>query len=132
MNVILPEKSTPLKKYHKIYVRYLVEFFRAMGAQVTLKGVDYDGRFICKINDIDIFMDYSDHPLISSLWDKEISYFKFHCRANHIKIGKIFPFPPISFYDWENQTRIEKAISYTALGDLIINKQKVLYEKAAS
>jgi len=124
MKVMLPEKSTPLKKYHATYVRYLIKFFEAMGAHVVLQGIDYDGRFICRLNDTDIFMDYSDHPTISKLWDREIPYFKFHCRAVHTKTKKIFPFPPISFYDWKEQAVMEKAIAYTALGDIIINKQR--------
>ena len=124
MNVTLPERSTPLRKYHGIYVKYLVDIFRAMGARVTLSGTDYDGRFIFQVGNTNAFIDYSDHPTISRLWDKELPYFKFHCRAAHVKTSKIFPFPPISFYDWKKQAQVAKAISYTALGDLIINKQR--------
>lgn len=124
MNVTLPKESTPLKKYHKIYVQYLIDIFKAMKANVTLEGVDYDGRFICKIGDTSIFMDYSDHPTISKLWDREIPYFKFHCRDAHIKTKKIFPFPPISFYNWKQQSGTEKLIEYKAQGILIINKQR--------
>jgi len=124
MKTYLPKESTPFKKYHKIYVQYLIDIFKAMGSKVVLEGVDYDGRFLCKIGSTSLFMDYSDHPTISKLWDGKVPYFKFHCRDHHIKTGKIFPFPPISFYDWKEQKSLEEKIKYRAASNFIVNKQR--------
>lgn len=125
IKIYMPSYSRPRKRYYEVYVKYLLNFFNQLGAEVHCDTrIDSDGRFVMGVNGRRVFMDYSDHPAISKLWDRKIPYFKFHCHQKFIHTNKIFPFPPISFYDWGQFRRLQKSIQYRAIGDVIVNKQK--------
>jgi hypothetical protein len=123
MKIILPDHTVPREQYHRIYVYYIIQLFRWAGWDIKLNGIDYDGRFEFWVEDKIAIMDYSDHPTITSMWDRKTPYFKFHCHEHHIRQG-ILPFPPISFYDWERQVELSQEIKYTARGPYIVNRQK--------
>lgn len=124
VKVVMPEKSQPRPEYYDKYVRYVTNILLANNVDIKYEGIDNDARFIMIVNGDKVAIDYSDHPIIENSLLNCKGYFKFHCKKKHTKIKNIFPFAPVSFYDWKRYNELKKEIKYTCNNDVVLNVQR--------
>lgn len=100
-----------LSRYYDIYYKYVLNVFRAAGAEVNLVGdtAVSDARFKISVDGVDAVIDYSDHLGVIPGYS---NYFKFHCSIGVHDISSIHPFPPVSFYDWGQYNKLANDIEY--------------------
>lgn len=132
-NVVLPA-SGPKPSYYKAYVMYLRNILDYNGVSYVLKGNVNTGevvyptatKYLMKLDDKRIVIDYSDHLDIMPNWAEFDAYFKFHYNSDkHKMCNTIYPFAPISFYEWNKYQSLKNTIEYKCSGDLIVNIQRI-------
>jgi len=130
-DIILPA-SGPKPKYYSAYVGYIKSILDYNDISYKLEGVVNEGtvqyptatKFLMKIDNKNIVIDYSDNLDYMSNWHEFDAYFKFHySKKKHSSFETIYPFTPISFYNWEQYELLEKEIKYTCNNDLVLNMQ---------
>ena len=125
--------SGPKPRYYQAYVGYIRRILERNGLSYMLKGVVNQGeviyptgtKFLMEVNEKKFIIDYSDNLDYMPNWDSFDAYFKFHyCTERHGTFPKMYPFVPISFYDWNQFNSLRKEIKYVANNDLILNMQR--------
>lgn len=120
----MPEKSKPREVYYNRYVRYMINILLENHVDIRYEGVNTDTRYSMIVDGHKIVIDYSDHPTLEpSLLNCE-AYFKFHCRNHHTEIKNVYPFTPISFYDWKQYKKLRVQITYKCNSSIVLNVQK--------
>lgn len=123
--IVIP-KSGPKPLYYNTHVMYFRNLLDFLEIPYVLKGVIEKGttKFVVMIGDKKVLMDFSDHTdcLDSDSFD---AYFKYHYSyAKHAGYDKMYPFAPISFYDWPRYRDLSTKISYTGVSNTILNMQR--------
>jgi len=118
--------STHIKPlYYKLHIIYVIKFFEYLGYDIHHS--DYiskdEVRFIAYTNDEKCVFDFSDYT--EALEKINTTYYKFHPSEQTLKEHPtIRPFPPISFYSWEEYYTLADEIKYTCNTDRILNMQR--------
>lgn len=114
-------------RYYGLHYQYIADSIKAAGIKLTFsdKMKEVDGTaFHLQVDGEPVFFDFSDFPNLKESQINHPNYFKFHYSEGlHEDRGNIYPFSPISFYDWNQFEQLKKQISYKANNDLILNKQ---------
>ena len=102
------------QRYYSIHYTYLLNILRYLNCDITFKeNLDIDNTsFRCLINNKSFIFDFADSNEYRKLGDDPI--FKFHTKKEDL--DKVIPFPPVSFYNWEEFYELEKDIKYNACG----------------
>lgn len=131
-NIILPEKG-PKPSYYAAYVGYVRKILEYNNIPYLLKGTVNVGevqsptatKFLMIINDKKVVIDYSDNVDHMPNWSSFNAYFKFHYVENRQENCKtIYPFAPISFYDWKQYEQLRNVIKYTCNNNVVLNMQR--------
>lgn len=130
--IVLPEKG-PKPTYYQNYVGYIKKILEYNGIPFSLDGcinvgeVQYPTatKFLMRINDKRGVIDFSDNIPQMPSWSNFDAYFKFHyVRKVHEGCKTIYPFAPVSFYDWRQYEQLRNEINYTCNNDLVLNMQR--------
>jgi len=123
----LPEKG-PKPLYYDTFVVYIRNILSHNCIPYRLEGTIAPGasKFILELDSKQILIDFSDHPGdYLSNWKDYDAYFKFHyVEAIHGSCETIYPFAPVSFYNWAEYYTLKKRIEYICNSNLILNMQK--------
>jgi len=131
-NVTLPANG-PKALYYRTHVRYFKCLLDHIKISYTLRGSVGDGdtacdnstKFLVKIANKRIVMDFSDHYDYLPNWNTFDGYFKYHySNAIHGPLKGIHAFAPISFYNWNEYYQYSKSINYKCNLNLVLNMQK--------
>lgn len=141
--LIFPKDSG--QRYWRTHYLYVLNLFKAMDYKITLKEIpemilsnsqSYKSReelykehhytpehnaFECYVNGKKIIIDFGDSG--NSINKADCPIFKFHYRDEHRDLKNVYPFAPISFYDWNRYDKILEQIEYKAEG-LITSRQR--------
>jgi hypothetical protein len=129
--VYLPEFHETAHRYYRTHFDFVLNILRQAGCnfEFYLPDISPDLNrclFHCQLNDFRILFDVSDyhdippHDALNSV----DAVFKFHLSPMTSQCNSIiFPFSPISFYDWGQYSELEKTIRYHASG-LILGNQR--------
>lgn len=136
MKVIFPEKTN--QRYYDIHYKYILNVLLQYGCDVKLENLapEMNNCFSCIIDKKPVFFDYSD----GGLWDhsNKIKVFKFHYTEKDNNLKNVYPFSPVSFYDWQDYENNAFFINYKASGKVFYNqrfygnaekRRKYVYEK---
>lgn len=114
-------------RYYALHYQYIADSIKAAGIKLTFsdKMKEVDGTaFHLQVDGEPAFFDFSDFPSLKESQKNHPNYFKFHYSEGlHEDSENIYPFSPVSFYDWNQFEQLKKQISYKANNDLILNKQ---------
>lgn len=130
--VVLPATG-PKQSYYDAYVGYFKSILEYNHIPYTLKGCINVGEvvfptatmFLLRLNEKRIVIDFSDNVIHMPDWGSFDAYFKFHyTRSVQGDCRTIYPFAPISFYDWKKYERLEREIKYNCNNDIILNMQR--------
>ena len=120
--IIFPRTTTP-RRYYDVHPAYLLEIFRKLGFLVEFCDDTTVGEcaFGVGIDSNEAIFDYWDLLLTP---DDDRVCFKFHFSDGiHTPDGRLFPFAPVSFYDWDQYFELKNKIKYVA-GDVVISAQR--------
>ena len=128
-NAILPATIDP-QRYHKNYVMYFGNALGAAGVRVSYEGHARGGDrpwgrglFGAVLDGRPAVLDYSDHIECGICDESGLPRLKYSYSRCHLPPdGKMFPFSPTSFLDWDQFERTRKGIVYGA-GDKILFAQ---------
>lgn len=127
MKVLFPAKKS--QRYYDIHFRYVLELFRHSGADIDLVDISSDTETLlfCNVDGQWILFDFSD----AGLWhhDSKLPAFKFHYKAGESRVN-VFPFAPVSFYDWDEYYRLRQAIRYSPADNRKITMRQRPYGNA--
>lgn len=124
----LIEHSRDFHRYYDTHIMYVHDIFKNSSSE-SFHIIFIEPKFLHKtkfeifINEIPVMFDFSDHLDVLEDLSSYKAIFKFHWneeRHGHIK--NMFPFSPISFYNWKDFAKISTNINYKAKGK-ILNKQ---------
>jgi len=104
------------QKYYDIHYKYLLNIFKYLKYDITM--VDRGQAFIVTLNNKDFLIDYADtSEQVNDLSPNKDSLptFKFHCN---VAGNNVYPFPPVSFYDWDAMYRLQSTIKYNPASTL--------------
>ena len=103
------------QRYWDIHYTYLLNIFKFLKCDITFRAnLDIDNTsFFVIINNERFIIDFADSSEYRKLGDGE-PIFKFHTKKEDL--DKVTPFPPVSFYDWDQYYQLEKTIQYRAQG----------------
>lgn len=122
--VKFPKDIKPHKYYlwHAMYLRKVLE---ASGVQIELvKDTTVYNGFTIDVDGIIVFIDYSNHLELFGGYKRYQVYFRYqYTNEHHGKLKNMYPFAPISFYDWKEFYNLRKKIKYGAKGNTILNIQ---------
>jgi len=130
MKVYFP-KDVGQKYYHAHY-KFVYDLLKSMNLDVELYKQEHlrAGCFILKINGKRILIDFWDLSKLVEDTDDFDACFKFHYSREYCDENKnVYPLCPISFYDWDEYSRLEKEIKYKCNTDLILNSQIIQHRK---
>ncbi len=113
-------------RYYDIHFKWVYNLFEYSGCNIELENIPIINEtvFQCYINDKLVIFDFSDNGNGLNESENDI-IFKFHFKEEHIKLDNVFPFSPISFYDWNQYNQLKKEIKYTCNNDIILNNQRI-------
>lgn len=124
MKIIIP-KSGPKPLYYNTHVMYFRNLLDSLNIPYVLNGVIEKGmtKFVVMIGDKKVLMDFSDHTdCLDNSFD---AYFKYHYSyAKYAGYDKMYPFAPISFYDWTRYRDLSTKIKYMGVSNTILNMQR--------
>jgi hypothetical protein len=127
-NIVLPAAG-PKPLYYSTFVLYMRELLDYLGIAYALSGEIALGvsKFEMTLgSDTRLLFDFSDHPNdFLSNWSEFDAYFKFHYVEDiHGDCSGIFPFAPVSFYDWGQYYSLKEQIHYSCNTNVILNMQR--------
>lgn len=136
----LPRHSM-FKRYYETYYRFFLKIFEYTGAAISYVNdtAVADGAFTSKIDKNTLIFDYSDHLRVVTT-QNNLKCFKCHysegetffnhensidAKKKHTDYPLLFPFSPISFYDWQIFTHYRECIAYrtSPVSNLIVCRQ---------
>jgi hypothetical protein len=106
-NVIFPELTD--QRYYDIHYKYVLNILTELGCNIKYEKRD---GFVVTIAKKDILFDYSDSTLPVTC---QLPIFKFHCIK---ETPRLFSFPPVSFYQWNDYAKFSEWIKYKAEGNI--------------
>ena len=117
------------QRYYDIHYKYVLEIFKYLKCNIELKeGMDVDKTcFLCEINGQTFAFDFADSNEVNPIHTK-YKTFKFHLLHGDAT-DNLLPFPPVSFYNWDQYYQLEKEIQYSP-ENLIISNRQVIYGNA--
>lgn len=126
LQVTLP-KEGPKPLYYDTFVMYTRKILEYNSIPYHLEGVISPGEttFLMPLSDgRRVLIDFSDHVGYLSNWKDFDAYFKFHyVEEVHKGCEKIYPFAPVSFYDWKEYEMLKSEIEYKCNSDIVLNMQ---------
>ncbi|WP_137142175.1 hypothetical protein [Azospirillum brasilense] len=127
MKILFPENKG--QRYYDIHFRYILEIFRYSGADIDFANISSENETVlfCNVDGQWILFDFSD----AGLWtyDSKLPVFKFHCKTGESYLN-VFPFSPVSFYDWDEFYRLRSGVKYAPVGRLGITMRQRPYGNA--
>jgi hypothetical protein len=125
--VLFPAKTS--QRYYEIHYRYVLNVLRHGGAEVELAEMpsEHDTQFSCHVDGRPVIFDFSDAGLWRS--GSPIPVFKFHHRADEA-YRNVFPFSPVSFYEWDTYEFLRETIHYDPVGKRAISARQRAYGNA--
>lgn len=127
MKVIFPKKTT--QRYYDTHYRYVLNVLQYSGGQIEFVDIPSvrDTMFFCEIEGQKVAFDFSD----AGLWreDSEIPVFKFHHKTDE-SYRNVFPFSPVSFFDWDVFFGLRNAVAYNPEGKHKITMRQRPYSNA--
>ena len=116
--------SGPKPLYYSTFVGYFKEILRYLSIPFQLKGVAEHCYFVTKFDDKEVVFNFSDFYEIPKVNEYK-HYFKFHySKEEHSKYENVYPFAPVSFYDWGKYKALKAKIKYTGNSNIILNMQR--------
>lgn len=116
--------SGPKPLYYSTFVNYLKGILGYLSIPFQLEGVAEHCYFVAKFGDKEVIFNFSDlyeTPVV----DKYKHYFKFHySKREHSKYENVYPFAPVSFYNWEEYEALKDKIEYKCNSNVILNVQR--------
>lgn len=113
------------QRYYKIHYQYVLDLFRYVGSKISFEHLAEPSgtSFHCLIGNKPVLFDFGDS---SNFQDSHHPQFKFHQVKEK---DNVFPFPPVSFYDWKFYSSLSystevKSATYKCNNDIILNNQK--------
>ena len=126
LRVILP-KEGPKPSYYNTFIMYIRKILESCSIPYYLEGMIEAGKSVFSMpidENHKILVDFSDHTAWLPAWDGLISYFKFHyVERIHGVHEKMYPFAPVSFYDWNQYAILKSKIIYRCNSDVVLNMQ---------
>jgi len=131
-NITLPATG-PKLSYYNAYVGYFRSILDYNHVPYSLDGCINVGevvfptatKFLMKFNNKKVVIDFSDNVAHMPDWEKFDAHFKFHyTRSIQGDCKTIYPFAPISFYDWEQYNKLQKVIHYSCNNNVVLNMQR--------
>lgn len=127
----VPELADSAHRYYLTHFAFVLGILRENGCLIEFFRPNVDNSmaqtwFQTWINGRTILWDVSDYQ--NTLTAEEVrsadAIFKFHYSASYCRdYSNVFPFSPISFYDWGQYQILSEKISYQGRGS-ILNNQK--------
>ena len=116
------------QRYYDIHYKYILNIFKYCNWDIEYHTLgDLELAFVIKINKKLILIEYAD---MGNFIEKQIfanipynAVFKFHTKHKY-NGSNIYPFSPVSFYDWNQYNDLEKEIKYTCNSNIILNCQR--------
>ena len=111
------------QRYYPIHYKYLLSIFTYLNCDITFRAnLDIDSTsFFVIINNEKFIIDFADSSEYRKLGNGE-PIFKFHTKKEDL--DKVIPFPPVSFYNWEEFYKLEKEIKYNPENMIVSNRQR--------
>jgi hypothetical protein len=114
------------QRYYSIHFEYIKKSLIKAGAIMKFERIDPDSEtcFYCFIDGKKVYFDISD----GGHWNKSIEsdnikVFKLHYVTNDRWLKNVYPFPPISFYDWNEYDFLKRKMKYYASGKVFYNQR---------
>lgn len=121
MQVLFPAQTN--QRYYDTHFRSVLEIFRYTGASITFDKISTNAElmFFCRVDQQWVGFDFSDAGLWKS--GSQIPIFKFH-HKRHEKYENVFPFTPVSFYDWKKYFALRNDVTYSPSGRRVISMRQ--------
>lgn len=114
-DIIFPENIW--QHYWEIHYEYILNMFKYLKCSITYENRGMKDLRVT-INGKDFMFDYWND--CNKILDTDLPTFKFHCIK---ETDKIFAFPTVTFYDWEQFYQLRSKITYKAQGDIIYRQR---------
>ena len=115
-----------LQRYYRVYYGYVLSSLKYLDTDIELmpdSAID-DAKYLIEVDGQTVVIDYSDHLPLADRHEEFDYYFKFHySEGHHEEYEHVFPFTPISFYDWNQYFQLSDALNYTCTGNQILSRQ---------
>jgi len=104
------------QRYYDTHYMYMLNIFKYAGCDVSFYQTE---GFTVFVGGKKVFIDFADysHTIVGTL-----PCFKFHIVESNMP-KDVFPFSPISFYDWDEYYTIMKTMDYKAKG-YVVSRQR--------
>ena len=102
------------QRYYDIHYKYVLNIFKYLKYNISF--VDRGMAFIVTLNGKDFLFDYADTNLEANdliVTKEKLPTFKFHAET----ADNVYPFPSVSFYDWDEYKRLRDTIKYNPAND---------------
>lgn len=128
----VPEFSQTAHRYYNTHFRFIVSILDHVGCRIeyfkpNLKHDCSRSLFYCWFDGLRVLFDISDYhaPPTSQETRSVEAVFKFHPNPDDPAASGslVFPFSPISFYDWVEYRRLRNTIKYRSCGTILSNQR---------
>ena len=116
MITVFPRKITN-STYYRIHVRYIINLLSGAGCTILFTDEDtsVDGsKFVVMMDGSPVLFDFCDFSCETTNWSGP--YFKLHYDETKTYAKNIHPFPPVSFYNWQEFEELSKNVVYNSSG----------------
>jgi hypothetical protein len=122
-HVILPA-SGPKPLYYKTFIEFCKGILKSAGIPFTLNGESKSCYFVSQIGNEKVVFNFSDFYEFPDV-TKYNHYFKFHySKKEHSNYPNVYPFSPVSFYDWDQYYNLKNEIKYSCNNNTVLNLQR--------
>jgi hypothetical protein len=97
------------QKYYNVHFKYVLNIFKHLNCRIEYEKRD---GFVITVDGKPFLIDYADTSIPVNC---ALPVFKFHC---HKETPKLFSFPPVSFYNWNEYDQFKNLVKYPASGDI--------------
>lgn len=131
-DIVLPKEGSN-KRYYDNFVGYFRKILDYNRIPYQLEGSVNVGevvfptatKFLMLLNGKRIVIDFSDNVIHMPDWVNFDAYFKYHyTKSVQGECSTIYPFAPVSFYDWKKYEVLQKEIEYKCNSNIILNMQR--------
>ena len=96
------------QRYWNIHFLYVLNIFKHLDWNITYVDRGFIGNaMVIGLNGKDFLFDYADTADVA---ETTLPIFKFHAEAGSL----VYPFPPVSFYDWNKFEALKKSVKYNS------------------